>query len=244
MDEIDLPEIDSNGFRIWLRLVAVICATISLVALFFSHIFGTIVNCLISAGKEIIMCVNICKKRCLNCLSQACCCQCTCKLPRCNMCKTKKRKRRKKNKRKKRSEEEREDEEDYYGTCGGTVSTSLTNTDHPGANYARLMDHSSCNTHDQLGHVKIALANGHSKHHSDHSPENFQTPTSLELVPKREPIHRRQNTSGATQTNMLEPEIGYHVHPVDYHPHHHHHHHRRVVINGITEEDESLLEPQ
>lgn len=256
LDDADLPEIDSNGFRIWLRLTAVICATISLAALFFSHIFGAIVNYLISLGKEIILCINICKKRCFNCLSQACCCQCTCKLPRCNICKTKKRKRgkrgRKKNKKDKKrtsSEEEREDEEDYYGICGGTnatISTSLTNnTDHPGANYARLMEnHSSlshCNTHDQHGHVKIAaLPNGNSKLNHDLRPSSTQSLTSLELLPKRVSNHRRQSASEATQTIVPEQETTYYMHPVD--THHHHHHHKRVVIGGITEEDESLLD--
>ena len=249
LDDADLPEIDSNGFRIWLRLSALICALITLPAFFFSHIFGTILHYFISCGKEVILCVSICKKRCLNCLSQACCCQCTCKLPRCNICKKsgkKRRKRRQKNKRKRSEEEEEErrrrnDEADYYGTCEGTVSTSLTNcTDHPGAaNYTRLVDSTSphCYTHDQHdGQVTFALTNGHSRHHN-HPRSASLTPTSLELTPKRVPSNRRQSASEGTQT-FEEP--AYHVHTID--PHHHHHHVRRVVIDGITEEDESLLE--
>lgn len=94
IQEIGFPEVDADGYRILLRLLALICACISLPILFFAHIFGEIVRFCVATGN--IIKVTLFKTQ--NCLVKTftllCCCSCSCKLAKCRLCRVKRRRKR------------------------------------------------------------------------------------------------------------------------------------------------------
>ena len=158
------PENDSDGFRVLLRLMAIISAGIALPVLFFHHIMGRIVDCLQDIIREIKQSIICVKDVFVKCFALLCCCSCSCKLAKCRLC----RRRRTYSIHDEEEEEERINEENQEieannsevtrvtksrensaQTTGGHPLHSQNTTSPPngsavrtGSQYTRLFDHS------------------------------------------------------------------------------------------------------
>lgn len=183
----DFPDMDSNGYRIILRLLAVVSASIALPALFVSHVCGIIIDFLVAVASELALCASNCKNSCLSCFSHLCCCQCTCRLPSCNICRKKRQKKKSKNtKIKKRNKNRRQEDEDE-----GQVDDHEEDED----------EGTTCNTTETET--------------NDHPEEGHQHPstsTQVTSIP-RPPTHVTSNGGSANYTRLLDQPDAPQVHP-------------------------------
>lgn len=154
-NDMDLPEMDANGFRILLRLMALASASIALPFLFFYHIFGRLLALC-------MMCLRGLQRfgvSCKNCFTSACnslCC-CSCKFSMCECMRVCKRRRKKPSPR-------------PSTECVGEIAANHNSNGHGhpgtvlngGGSYSRLVDHSgadgrfyhtSCKELDAANHV-------------------------------------------------------------------------------------------
>ena len=91
-DPPDFPENDENGFRILLRVMALISmGCIALPILFFVHVFGHIIDCFAGIGIEIKKSLICIQNACFKCFAMLCCCSCSCKMGKCRLCKRRRR---------------------------------------------------------------------------------------------------------------------------------------------------------
>lgn len=86
VQEVGFPEVDSDGFRILLRLLALASASIALPILFFAHVFGEIIRAIIYTGNMVKLALVKVQNCLLKTLALLCCCSCSCKLAKCRLC--------------------------------------------------------------------------------------------------------------------------------------------------------------
>jgi len=80
------PENDSHGFRILLRLMAIISALISIPILFFYHVMGRVLHCFRDIAIEIKQSIICVRDVFIKCFSLVCCCSCSCRIGKCRLC--------------------------------------------------------------------------------------------------------------------------------------------------------------
>ena len=86
VQEVGFPEVDSDGFRILLRLLALASAAIALPILFFAHVFGEIIRAFVYTATAVKSGMVKIQKCLLKTLTLLCCCSCSCKLAKCRLC--------------------------------------------------------------------------------------------------------------------------------------------------------------